>query len=46
MPVPMSVFDLRPFDVCGVPSDDGREARLWIRDPDGMLAMEGRATLG
>jgi len=39
------VFDLRPFDVCGAPSDDGREARLWIRDPDGMLAMEGRATL-
>jgi 3-methylfumaryl-CoA hydratase len=39
------VFDLRPFDVCGAPSEDGREARLWIRDPDGMLAMEGRAAL-
>jgi len=39
------VFDLRPFDVCGALSEDGREARLWIRDPDGMLAMEGRATL-
>ena len=39
------VFDLRPFDVCGALSDDRREARLWIRDPDGMLAMEGRATL-
>jgi 3-methylfumaryl-CoA hydratase len=39
------VFDLAPFDVCGAPRVDGGEARLWIRDPDGMLAMEGRATL-
>ncbi|MGD9942261.1 MAG: MaoC family dehydratase N-terminal domain-containing protein [Burkholderiaceae bacterium] len=37
------VFDLRPFEVHGAPEPDGRSARLWVRDPDGLLAMEARA---
>jgi 3-methylfumaryl-CoA hydratase len=41
-----AVFDLSPFTVCGEPEVDGKAARVWIRDPDGMLAMEGRATFG
>jgi len=39
------VFDLHPFAVHGQPSDDGREARLWVADHEGWLAMEATATL-
>jgi 3-methylfumaryl-CoA hydratase len=39
------VFDVAPFAVCGAPIAGSRDVRLWIRDPDGQLAMEGTATL-
>ena len=39
------IFDLAPFTVCGQPSADGAEVQLWIRSPDGMLAMQARAQL-
>jgi 3-methylfumaryl-CoA hydratase len=38
-------FDTAPFEVCGQPSDDGREVRLWVQDLEGSLAMTARATL-
>ncbi len=37
------VFDLAPFDLHGQPDPDGRSVRLWVRDPQGMLAMEAKA---
>ena len=50
----MSAFEFRAqrplfvpnrFFVCGAPSPDGREVRLWARDHEGWLAMEARAAL-
>ncbi len=38
------VFDTAPLTVCGAPAEDGT-VRLWIRDPDGALAMDATATL-
>jgi 3-methylfumaryl-CoA hydratase len=35
------VCDVAPFTVCGAPAGEG--AKLWVRDPDGMLAMEAEA---
>ncbi len=37
-----SIFELRPFTVCGAPQD-GR-ADLWVTDPDGLLAMQGQTS--
>jgi 3-methylfumaryl-CoA hydratase len=39
------VFDTTLFLVCGKRSDDGRSAHLWIRHPDGSLAMDATAAL-
>ncbi len=39
------LFDIAPFDVCGLPSDDGRTVDLWARNADGGLAMQAVATL-
>jgi 3-methylfumaryl-CoA hydratase len=38
-------FDTAPFEVCGQPSEDGREVRLWVQDLDGGMAMTAKATL-
>ncbi|WP_194726691.1 FAS1-like dehydratase domain-containing protein [Noviherbaspirillum malthae] len=39
------LFDTAPFQVCGMPSADGKTVSLWAKGPDGMLAMEATATL-
>jgi 3-methylfumaryl-CoA hydratase len=39
------LFDGAPFAVCGKPGDDPRSIRLWAKNPDGGLAMDGTATL-
>ncbi|HYD60486.1 MAG TPA: MaoC family dehydratase N-terminal domain-containing protein [Noviherbaspirillum sp.] len=39
------LFDIASFDVCGMPSKDGKTVRLWAKDTDGFLAMEASATL-
>ena len=39
------VFDIAEFSVCGAPQPGPREVRLWIRDADGALAMDGAAIL-
>ena len=38
------LFDLAPFQTCGMPSDDGRTVALWAKDANG-LAMEAIAKL-
>lgn len=37
------IFDIAPFTVAGRPSPGGSGAELWIVDPEGLLAMQGRA---
>ncbi|HSV84634.1 MAG TPA: MaoC family dehydratase N-terminal domain-containing protein [Ramlibacter sp.] len=37
-------FDLHPFRVQGIPSEDGRSARLWVQDHEGFLGMQAEAT--
>jgi 3-methylfumaryl-CoA hydratase len=39
------VFDTAPFSVCGAPGDAPGAFRLWVRDADGLLAMDATATL-
>jgi 3-methylfumaryl-CoA hydratase len=39
------VFDVAPFFVCGRLADDGASAELWVRHPDGSLAMQATADL-
>ncbi len=39
------VFDIAPFTVCGAPRPDSAEVRLWVRDHDGVLAMDATATI-
>lgn len=34
-------YDLHPFKVCGVPSEDGKTAKLWTQDHDGYVTMQG-----
>jgi 3-methylfumaryl-CoA hydratase len=38
------LFDIAPFDVCGLPEDGGVVA-LWAQDAGGALAMQATATL-
>ena len=40
------LFDGAPFAVCGKAGDDPRSVRLWARNAQGGLAMDGTATLG
>ena len=39
------LFDVAPFEVCGLPADDGRSVRLWAANAAGGLAMDATATL-
>ncbi len=39
------LFDIAPFEVCGKPSDDGKQVDLWARNTDGGLAMQATAVL-
>jgi 3-methylfumaryl-CoA hydratase len=39
------LFDIAPFDVCGLPATDGRTVSLWAQDVEGALAMQASATL-
>ena len=34
------MLDLRPFQVCGKPSADGKSAQLWAHDHEGWLTMQ------
>jgi 3-methylfumaryl-CoA hydratase len=36
-------FDLYPFRVNGMPSDDGRNVQLWAQDHEGWLTMQAQA---
>ena len=38
-------FDLHPFSVHGKPAADGRTVALWAQDHEGLLTMQGTATL-
>jgi len=38
-------FDLHPFSVHGKPSSDGKTIELWAQDHEGVLTMQGTATL-
>jgi len=38
-------FDINPFEVCGVPAEDGKSVRLWAQDHEGWLTMDATATL-
>jgi 3-methylfumaryl-CoA hydratase len=40
------LFDTGAFAVCGVPEDDGRAAKVWAQDAEGLLAMEADAEFG
>jgi 3-methylfumaryl-CoA hydratase len=40
------LFDTGPVWLCGRPSADGRQARLWAKGPGESLAMEATATFG
>ena len=40
-----ALFDVAPFDVCGLPAADGRAVSLWAQDVEGALAMQASATL-
>ncbi|HUI17951.1 MAG TPA: MaoC family dehydratase N-terminal domain-containing protein [Alphaproteobacteria bacterium] len=37
------VFDTAPFTLSGVPDKDGRRALVWVKGPDGGLAMRAEA---
>ena len=39
------LFDGAPFAVCGKPDDDPRSIRLWAKNAQGGLAMDGTATV-
>jgi len=39
------LFDIAPFDVCGLPDARGNAVSLWAQDVDGVLAMQATATL-
>jgi 3-methylfumaryl-CoA hydratase len=39
------LFDIAPFDVCGMPDVTGKTMSLWAQDADGALAMQATATL-
>jgi 3-methylfumaryl-CoA hydratase len=39
------VFDTASFAVCGAPGDAPGAIHLWVRDGDGLLAMDATATL-
>ncbi|MFQ6018854.1 MAG: MaoC family dehydratase N-terminal domain-containing protein [Kiloniellaceae bacterium] len=39
------IFDGAPFVVAGRPAGDGKSAELWVVDPEGMRAMQGRLGL-
>jgi 3-methylfumaryl-CoA hydratase len=39
------LFDTAPCTACGALDDDGRGARLWMRDAEGWLTMTAEATL-
>jgi 3-methylfumaryl-CoA hydratase len=39
------LFDIAPFSVHGQPEAGGKTVRLWARDAEGWLAMQGMATL-
>jgi 3-methylfumaryl-CoA hydratase len=39
------LFDIAPFDVCGLPDPEGKTAALWAQDVEGALAMQATATL-
>jgi len=40
-----ALFDIAPFDVCGLPDARGNTIALWAQDVDGGLAMQAMATL-
>ncbi len=39
------LFDIAAFSIHGQPEADGKTVRLWARDAEGWLAMQGMATL-
>jgi len=39
------LFDIAPFDVCGLPDATGKTVSLWAQDAEGGLAMQATATL-
>ncbi len=39
------LFDLHPFQVCGVPQPDGRTIDLWAQDHEGYITMRAMAVL-
>ena len=39
------LFDIAPFDVCGLPDATGKTVSLWAQDADGALAMQATAAL-
>ena len=39
------LFDIAPFEVCGLPNPDGKTVSLWAQDAEGALAMQATATL-
>jgi 3-methylfumaryl-CoA hydratase len=39
------LFDIAPFDVCGLPDANERKVSLWAQDVEGALAMQASATL-
>jgi 3-methylfumaryl-CoA hydratase len=39
------LFDIAPFDVCGLPDANGKTVSLWAQDADGGLAMQATAIL-
>jgi 3-methylfumaryl-CoA hydratase len=40
------LFDTARFAVCGVPEGDGKAAKVWAQDAEGLLAMEADAEFG
>ena len=39
------IFDTAPFTVAGAP-EGKTDAKVWVVDPDGFLAMDGRVGFG
>jgi 3-methylfumaryl-CoA hydratase len=39
------LFDIAPFDVCGLPEASGNAVELWAQGADGALAMQATAAL-
>ena len=39
------IFDLNSFSLHGEPSDGSNSIKLWVKDHDGLLAMEAAATI-